>query len=172
MAVRKIEAADPITEVALALIAHDGTTTFRPSGSAVIIALESIRYHLLFLFNDHGACVAAKRRPGNVSSADDWEELLVSEIARAHSDAAIRLASAAFSHLTASALVEHCHGVPRCGGQCVSVHGLVSGQAGGALRNEAREFPPLDGTLLESYRSMITMVDLRGNEMMAIRTLS
>ena len=32
-------------------------------------------YHPLFLFNDHGDCLAAKLRPGNVSSADDWEEL-------------------------------------------------------------------------------------------------
>ena len=36
----------------------------------------------LFLFTDHGDCVAAKLRPGNVSSADDWEELLVPEIDR------------------------------------------------------------------------------------------
>jgi len=26
----------------------------------------------LFLFSDHGDCLAAKLRPGNVSSADDW----------------------------------------------------------------------------------------------------
>ena len=31
---------------------------------------------------DHGDCVAAKLRPGNVSSADDWEERLVPEIDR------------------------------------------------------------------------------------------
>jgi S1-C subfamily serine protease len=35
---REIDPADPVTEVALALIARDGITTFRPSGSAVIIA--------------------------------------------------------------------------------------------------------------------------------------
>ena len=43
---------------------------------------ESVCYHPLFLFNDHGDCVAAKLRPGNASSADDWEELLVPEIDR------------------------------------------------------------------------------------------
>ena len=39
-------------------------------------------YHPLFLFTDHGDCVAAKLRPGNVSSAEDWAELLVPEIDR------------------------------------------------------------------------------------------
>jgi hypothetical protein len=39
-------------------------------------------YHPLFLFDDHGDCLAAKLRPGNVSSADDREELLLSEIDR------------------------------------------------------------------------------------------
>ena len=43
---------------------------------------ESVGYHPLFLFTDHGDCVAAKLRPGNVSSADDWDELLVPEIDR------------------------------------------------------------------------------------------
>ncbi len=43
---------------------------------------ESVCYHPLFLFNDHGDCLAAKLRPGNVTSADDWEELLVPEINR------------------------------------------------------------------------------------------
>ena len=42
----------------------------------------SLRYHPLFLFTDHGDCLAAKLRPGNVSSADDWDELLVPEIDR------------------------------------------------------------------------------------------
>ena len=51
-------------------------------GSAYNGHFESIGYHPLFLFNDHGDCVAAKLRPGNVSSADDWEELLVPEIDR------------------------------------------------------------------------------------------
>lgn len=29
------------------------------------------------LFNNHGDCLAAKLRPGNVSSAVDWDELLL-----------------------------------------------------------------------------------------------
>jgi Transposase DDE domain group 1 len=43
---------------------------------------ESTCYHPLLLFNDQGDCVAAKLRPGNVHSADGWEELLVPEIDR------------------------------------------------------------------------------------------
>jgi Transposase DDE domain group 1 len=43
---------------------------------------ESTCYHSLLLFNDQGDCVAAKLRPGNVHSADGWEELLLPEIDR------------------------------------------------------------------------------------------
>ena len=37
---------------------------------------ESTCYHPLLIFNREGDCVAAKLRPGNVHSAEDWEELL------------------------------------------------------------------------------------------------
>ena len=37
---------------------------------------ESVCYHPLFLFTEHGGCVAATLRPGNVHSADDWDDLL------------------------------------------------------------------------------------------------
>jgi hypothetical protein len=43
---------------------------------------ESTCYHPLLLFNGEGDCLAAKLRLGNVHSADDWEELLISEIER------------------------------------------------------------------------------------------
>jgi len=36
----------------------------------------------LLLFNREGDCLAAKLRPGNVHSAEGWEELLVPEIER------------------------------------------------------------------------------------------
>ena len=51
-------------------------------GSAYNGHFETVCYHPLFLFNDDGDCLAAKLRPGNVSSADDWDELLVPEIER------------------------------------------------------------------------------------------
>jgi Transposase DDE domain group 1 len=40
---------------------------------------ESTCYHPLLLFNRDGDCLAAKLRPGNLHSADDWEELLLPE---------------------------------------------------------------------------------------------
>jgi hypothetical protein len=40
---------------------------------------ESTCYHPLLLFNREGDCLSAKLRPGNVHSADDWEELLLPE---------------------------------------------------------------------------------------------
>jgi Transposase DDE domain group 1 len=43
---------------------------------------ESTCYHPLLLFNRDGDCVAAKLRPGNVYSAEGWEELLLPEIER------------------------------------------------------------------------------------------
>ena len=39
-------------------------------------------YHPLLLFNCEGDCLAAKLRPGNVHSAEGWEELLLPEIKR------------------------------------------------------------------------------------------
>jgi hypothetical protein len=43
---------------------------------------ESTCYHPLLLFSREGDCLAAKLRPGNVHSAEDWEELLLPEIER------------------------------------------------------------------------------------------
>jgi hypothetical protein len=43
---------------------------------------ESTCYHPLLLFNREGDCLAGKLRPGNVHSAEDWEELMLPEIER------------------------------------------------------------------------------------------
>jgi hypothetical protein len=51
-------------------------------GSAYNGHFESVCYHPLFLFNEHGDCLAATLRPGNVHSAEDWDFLLVPEIER------------------------------------------------------------------------------------------
>ena len=51
-------------------------------GSAYNGPFESGCDHPLFLFSEHGDCVAATLRPGNVHSADDWDDLLVPEIER------------------------------------------------------------------------------------------
>jgi DDE family transposase len=51
-------------------------------GSAYNGYFESVCYHPLFLFNHYGDCLAAKLRPDNVHSAEDWDELLLPEIER------------------------------------------------------------------------------------------
>ena len=51
-------------------------------GSAYNGHFATVCYHPLFLFNDQGDCLAASLRPGNVPSADDWDDLLVPEIDR------------------------------------------------------------------------------------------
>ena len=51
-------------------------------GSAYNGHFASVCDHPLFLFNDQGDCLAASLRPGNVPSADDWDDLLMPEIAR------------------------------------------------------------------------------------------
>ena len=38
---------------------------------------ESTCYHPLLLFSREGNCLAAKLRPGNVHSAEGWEEVLL-----------------------------------------------------------------------------------------------
>ena len=43
---------------------------------------ESTCYHPLLLFSREGDCLAVKLRPGNVHSAEGWEELLLPEIER------------------------------------------------------------------------------------------
>src|ERR1700736_5274622 len=60
---------------------------------------ESTCYHPLLLFNREGDCLAAKLRPGNVHSADDWEQLLLPEIERQqkHGKEVVVRADAAFA---------------------------------------------------------------------------
>ena len=49
-------------------------------GSADNGHFESTCYYPLLLFSQHGDCLAAKLRLGNVHSAEDWDELLLPEI--------------------------------------------------------------------------------------------
>jgi hypothetical protein len=59
-----------------------GADAGNPAAERGIGRYESVCDHPLFLFNGHGDCLAAKLRPGNVSSADDWDEVLLPEIDR------------------------------------------------------------------------------------------
>ena len=60
---------------------------------------ESTCYHPLLLFNREGDCLAAKLRPGNVHSAEGWEELLLPEIEgqQQHGKEVVFRADAAFA---------------------------------------------------------------------------
>ena len=64
---------------------------------------ESVCYHPLFVFNPEGDCLAAKLRPGNVHSADGWEEVLlpiIDRYRRRGQNVVVR-ADAAFAHARA-----------------------------------------------------------------------
>lgn len=60
---------------------------------------EAVCYHPLFVFNQVGDCLAATLRPGNVHSADGWEQILLPIIERSqgrHQTVIVR-ADAAFA---------------------------------------------------------------------------
>ena len=76
------ETFDRADRIVLDMDSSESPAHGQQEGSAYNGHFESVCYHPLFLFTDHGDCVAAKLRPGNVSSADDWDELLVPEIDR------------------------------------------------------------------------------------------
>ena len=60
---------------------------------------ESVCYHPLFVFNPGGDCLAAKLRPGNVHSAEGWNEVLLPVIdrCRAQGQSVVIRADAAFA---------------------------------------------------------------------------
>ena len=73
-------------------------------------------------FNDQGDCVAAKLRPGNVHSADGWEELLLPEIDRQQAqgkEMAFRGDAALPGRVKVSAQSIRQNGIS---GGCVAVH--------------------------------------------------
>ena len=55
-------------------------------GSAYNGHFESVCYHPLFLFTEYGDCLGATLKPGNVHSAQDWDDLLLPEIERRHAE--------------------------------------------------------------------------------------
>jgi len=78
----KAEAMDSPQRVVLDMDSTEIPVYGQQEGSAYNGHFESTCYHPLLLFNREGDCLAAKLRPGNVHSADDWEELLLPEIER------------------------------------------------------------------------------------------
>jgi Transposase DDE domain group 1 len=80
--ISKAEAIDAQQRIVLDMDSTEIPVYGQQENSAYNGHFESTCYHPLLLFNREGDCLAAKLRPGNVHSADDWEELLLPEIER------------------------------------------------------------------------------------------
>ncbi len=78
----KAEAIDASWRVVLDMDSTEIPVYGKQEHSAYNGHFESTCYHPLLLFNGEGDCLAAKLRPGNVHSAEGWEELLLPEIER------------------------------------------------------------------------------------------
>ena len=78
----KVETIDSPPRVVLDMDSTEIPVYGQQEDSAYNGHFESTCYHPLLLFNGGGDCLAAKLRPGNVHSAEDWEELLLPEIER------------------------------------------------------------------------------------------
>ena len=80
--IAKAEVIDSAHRVVLDMDSTEVPVYGRQEQSAYNGHFESTCYHPLLLFNLAGDCLAAKLRPGNVHSAEGWEELLLPEIER------------------------------------------------------------------------------------------
>lgn len=78
----KAEALDSARRVVLDMDSTEIPVYGQQEQSAYNGHFESTCYHPLLLFNRQGDCVAAKLRPGNVHSAEGWEDMLLPEIER------------------------------------------------------------------------------------------
>lgn len=73
----KAEALDSAQRVVLDMDSTEIPVYGQQENSAYNGRFESTCYHPLLLFNREGDCLAAKLRPGNVHSADGWEDMLL-----------------------------------------------------------------------------------------------
>jgi hypothetical protein len=80
--IAKVEAMDAPQRVVLDIDSTEVPVYGQQEQSAYNGHFQSTCYHPLPLFNREGDCLAAKLRPGNVHSAEHWDELLLPEIAR------------------------------------------------------------------------------------------
>jgi hypothetical protein len=78
----KVETVDSPQRVVLDMDSTEIPVYGQQEQSAYNGHFESTCYHPLLLFNGEGDCLAAKLRPGNVHSAEDWEAVLLPEIER------------------------------------------------------------------------------------------
>ena len=66
----------PHRRVILDMDSSESPVHGQQEGAAYNGHFECVCYHPLFLFNQFGDCEGATLRPGNVHSADGWQELL------------------------------------------------------------------------------------------------
>jgi hypothetical protein len=78
--IAKAEAVDSPQRVVLDMDSTEIPVYGEQEQSAYNGHFESTCYHPLLLFNGEGDCLGAKLRPGNVHSAEDWDEMLLPEI--------------------------------------------------------------------------------------------
>jgi hypothetical protein len=78
--IAKAEAMDSPQRVVLDMDSTEIPVYGEQEQSAYNGHFESTCYHPLLLFNGDGDCLGARLRPGNVHSAEDWDEVLLREI--------------------------------------------------------------------------------------------
>jgi len=80
--IARAEAIDSSRRVVLDMDSTEVPVYGQQESSAYNGHFESVCYHPLLLFNGEGDCLAVKLRPGNVHSAEGWDELLLAELER------------------------------------------------------------------------------------------
>jgi hypothetical protein len=75
--IQHVAARSPSRSVTLDIDSSESPVHGTQEQSAYNGHFESVCYHPLFVFNPEGDCLAAKLRPGNVHSADGWDEVLL-----------------------------------------------------------------------------------------------
>jgi hypothetical protein len=80
--IARVEATEPPQRVVLDMDSTEIPVYGQQEQSAYNGHFESTCYHPLLLFNREGDCLAVKLRPGNVHSAEQWDEVLLPEIER------------------------------------------------------------------------------------------
>src|SRR5579864_1362342 len=97
--VARAEAIDSTRRIVLDMDSTEIPVYGRQEHSAYNGHFESTCYHPLLLFNREGDCLAARLRPGNVHSAQDWDRVLLPEVERQqkHRKEVVVRADAAFA---------------------------------------------------------------------------
>jgi hypothetical protein len=80
--VQRVARRSPSRRVTLDIDSSESPVHGAQEQSAYNGHFESVCSHPIFVFNPEGDCLAAKLRPGNVHSADGWDEVLLPTIDR------------------------------------------------------------------------------------------